>query len=438
MFSALAAAASLSRVDPTAVGGDAGQQATDAPEVTQTSSGFEVQDASVESTIPKAAADPIAMDTAAGELQIIPRGVSAAASTGEAVNDGAAVVYAETGTDSDTSVVPFENGVETFTNIRSGDARENYSVSVNLPGDEELKQIDQDTVAIVDPTPNDKPSDASLPAPAQHGSVAAVEARQTSGITTPDPDPASALEAAQAAQQAGIDKPADVAATDIKEEDKPHQEQLDALVGQPPEDVGAGEPTSAEVDETLTEAAAKETDVAAKDAARSNLQASQQSAATPTQAMNANNEASAEDQPVVVVKVTAPSAVDADGEKIDTTLTADGDVITLHVDHKDQNVTYPIAADPEYELVIARWNIGWYPQLVQETYVSRWAEGFNYVGNWHPVFCAWGWVGCSGIGGGWYNANQGGRHNIAYWPAYNWGPEVVRIVVELWSAIRMG
>jgi hypothetical protein len=102
----------------------------------------------------------------------------------------------------------------------------------------------------------------------------------------------------------------------------------------------------------------------------------------------------------------------------------DGDVITMHVDHHGEDVAYPIAADPAYTIIATRWNQHWYPQLRQETYISHWAIGRSYVGNWHPVFCAWNWIArCGGAGvPAWYSAYQGASHFVAYWPRYDWGP----------------
>lgn len=423
VFSALDAASSFSRADPTAVGGDARQQAAGAPEVQEQATTFKVEDATITATIPKNPDAAISMQTPAGTLKITPLGVASDATSGQAVNDSAAVVYANTGQDSDTSVVPQEKGIETFTNIRSEDARENYSASVDLPGDETLKQIDHDTVAIVDPTPADKPSEQSLPGPAQLGSAAADQARATSGIKTPDPDPDHARGAAAAVKQAGTDRPPDVSSGAIQAADKPSEQQIESLLGRSPAHIGPGAPTRSEADGTLhVKAAAAKIDRQARDAASVALRTTKRTGAESTATMNANNDASADDQAVVVAKVSAPSAVDADGKKVETSLSVDGDVITMHVDHKDESVAYPIAADPEYELVFTRWNIAWFPELVQETYVSYWAAGYAYIGNWHPIYCVWGWVGCSSIGAGWYNAYQGATQNVAYWPAFDWGP----------------
>ena len=47
-------------------------------------------------------------------------------------------------------------------------------------------------------------------------------------------------------------------------------------------------------------------------------------------------------------------------------------VVTLHVDHKDESVEYPVAADPEYEVVYQRWEVRWWPEQRPETYVVKW------------------------------------------------------------------
>ena len=133
------AAQSLASADPTAVGGDSRQQAAGAPSVHENATGFAVDSATVDTTIPAQADDPITIKTSSGELKLEPQDVAPAATNGETVNDGAAVVYANTGMESDTSVVPTEKGVETFTNIRGEGASEDYGVKVALPGDEQIK-----------------------------------------------------------------------------------------------------------------------------------------------------------------------------------------------------------------------------------------------------------------------------------------------------------
>lgn len=53
--------------------------------------------------------------------------------------------------------------------------------------------------------------------------------------------------------------------------------------------------------------------------------------------VNALNEAQTSDLPVVVAKVSAPTALDSAGNPVESKLSADGSVVTLQVDHKDES-----------------------------------------------------------------------------------------------------
>jgi hypothetical protein len=279
---------------------------------------------------------------------------------------------------------------------------------------------------IIDPSPSNKPADSQLPAPTPHGSAAADQARTSSGIDTPDPDPLARSKVAAALQQAGTEKPVDVPDSEIEPPAALTEQDLDAHkleAGEATDGFGAGAPTQSEAARVSPTVADRETDAFAESAAAEQLATARQLSAESTAQMNEHNDATTDDQPVVVAKVTAPQSVDAQGKKVATSLSVAGDTITMHVDHKGQDVAYPIAADPDYEIVVTRWDIAWFPELKQETYISSWAVGQRYIGDWHPIYCALGWISCAGAGvPAWYHASQGGTHHVAYWPAYNWGP----------------
>ena len=179
----------------------------------------------------------------------------------------------------------------------------------------------------------------------------------------------------------------------------------------------------------------------AQHVARDSLSVATGTSAASVASVNALNEAQTSDLPVIVAKISAPTAVDAAGNAVETKLSADGSVVTLHVDHKDdESVEYPIAADPEYEVVYQRWEVRWWPEQRPETYVSHWAQGASYVGNWHPVYCQWG-MRCSNAGAGWFSIGWADTQYIAYWPGWNWGPAyqmywypvyATRMVVVTW------
>lgn len=426
IFSASDAATALQQVDPTAVGKDPAQQAATAPEVNENSDGFTVAGATVDATIPKDAEEPIVLESSSGDLKIEPQGTSEQASGGLAVNDGAAVVYANTGTDSDTAAVPTEKGVETFTSIRSADAAEDYSVVVDLPGEEEVRQESENSAVIIDPTPAGKPSADTLPDPADAGTPAGDKAREASGMDTPDPDPRAEEKVTDGLDQAGADKPQGVPDSDIQEVGKPTQQQADALAGAPPEGVAAGEPTKEDVKDAIDPAKAEQAvEEAGEHAAEKSLETITAGATESSVSLDAANRDSTQDQQAIVARVEAPASIDADGNKVPTKLVVEGDTITMHVDHQDAEVAYPIAADPDYELIPTRWSLQWYPAVTrQETYISHWAMGSHYIGNWHPVFCHWGWVRCgyTGLWSFWSAWEWNGNHNLAWWPTFDWGP----------------
>jgi hypothetical protein len=90
-----------------------------------------------------------ALQTDSGPLQIKPVGVDATASDAKVVN-GDSVMFANTDSGADTVVRPTSVGIETFTQIRDADAPENYSWTVNLPGDQHLELLADGGAAVVD------------------------------------------------------------------------------------------------------------------------------------------------------------------------------------------------------------------------------------------------------------------------------------------------
>lgn len=196
---------------------------------------------------------------------------------------------------------------------------------------------------------------------------------------------------------------------------------VEARVGQALDGLGAGEPTRADAPDLAVES--RKTEELAEDVARAHLAELRGLNKTAEAAISATNgEQSEMSEGVVVARVSAPQSLDAEGKKVDTTLTVEGDVVTMHVDHRGEDVTYPIAADPEYTVIATRWNLMFYPEMVEEQYVHHYESGQRHIGNWHPVYCVWGIIQCAGAGAGWFHAWQSGVHHAAYWPGWDWGP----------------
>ena len=159
----------------------------------------------VDVQIPIDPVGPVEVQTQSGTLAVTPLDVTSHASDGTAVNGREAVVFANTGVLSDTSIVPDANGFETFTDIRGEAAAEDYSVKLDLAGDQRVEQIDESTVVVVDPTPTEPA--AELPPAAAAGTPEADAARTASGLSIPDPTPGTADESARAAASAGTARP---------------------------------------------------------------------------------------------------------------------------------------------------------------------------------------------------------------------------------------
>ncbi len=292
------AAENLGATDPSAVGGDGRGDAS----VDATSTGFEVTGAKVDVMLPKSADEPMSIETRGGTLKVEPVGVSSIASDGEAVNGDSAVVYANTGKDSDTSVVPNAKGVETFTSIRSEDAKEDYSVKVDLPGDVQLEQIDDTSVALIDPSPA-KPSDDDLPAPAAPGTPQAAKAREISGLAdVKDADPDAAADARAGAQAAGLTRP-DVIDSQVRGT-KPDLSMVNALRGRPPS--GLPDADSGAFDDGALDAAKAKTEQQAKAIASDALEQASSAARMSTASANRNNAAGTADAPVTRTPSPAP------------------------------------------------------------------------------------------------------------------------------------
>ena len=99
------AAQSLASADPTAVGADTAQE-SDGVRVRADGDAFAASGNGVDIEIPTDAVRPLEVETQSGTLAVTPLDVSSQASAGTAVNDREAVVFANTGVLSDTSIVP--------------------------------------------------------------------------------------------------------------------------------------------------------------------------------------------------------------------------------------------------------------------------------------------------------------------------------------------
>ncbi|CAA9493012.1 MAG: hypothetical protein AVDCRST_MAG85-1333, partial [uncultured Solirubrobacteraceae bacterium] len=389
------------------------------PAVEQTADGFVADAKSTDVEIGDEPTDPITLETRAGDLDITQQNVAPLASDGEAVGDSA-VVYANTGKDADTAVKPTEGGVETFTGIRSEDAAEDFSFEVDLAGEETLVEMPDGGVAIVDadPDPAAKAEAGPKPADVPAGSEQADELKEKAGVDAVDPDPKAEAEAEAAVEETGVKRPEGAegaAAVDARPDETVKPDDAATAPGAPVPTLEDA-PTA----EELAEKAAK-VEQQVEDTAEATLESAQDSAQAADAAVEKANAAQAAEQPVVVAEFHPPTSQDADGDPVETTLEVEGDTVTMHVDHRGEDVAYPIAADPWVTVVKTRWVWKARPVYRTETYLSHWEQSSFYVGHWHPAWCWWG-VHCTDAGWGWWRNYYNWNTYLTYWPSWDWGP----------------
>lgn len=305
--------------------------------------------------------------------------------------------------------------------MRSADAREDYSAEVDLEGDQRIEVVDDHTLVVLDPSPA-MPT-RELPGPEKPGSPMAERARGALGLDPAPANPEADARVSQAVERAGVKQPADVDDSDLKRKPRPSGAELDGLVGKPPPGVDGDPdnddaPSAAELAHMRSSTEQHAERLASDDLAEARERGAQR-------ATRANDDARtlAESQDTVVATITAPDARDAEGDTVQTTLSVEGNIVTLHVDHHGEDVAYPVAADPIYQIEVVKWRIAYYPVMREEIYVSHWGLAHLYIGNWHPVYCAWGWISCQWTGvPAWWRADSGATGHTAYWPVLDWGP----------------
>jgi hypothetical protein len=150
-----------------------------------------------EGTIQRDAADGFAVATDAGRLSAAPTDVAGQATDATVVAGGDGALYANTAQSTDTVVRPTATGLETFTQMRDGDAPAETSWRVSLPGDETLQPLPKGGVAVLAPAAqtdaeqtltNSVPDTSGEPDPTPQEPAPAAE----SSSATPDEAPGAA------------------------------------------------------------------------------------------------------------------------------------------------------------------------------------------------------------------------------------------------------
>lgn len=388
----------------------------DAPSVKPGGAGFEATHTDQDVTIDRDPQDPIRVETAAGDMTVTPLNVKPTATDGQVTN-GDAVVFANTGKESDTVVRPVQDGVETFTSIRSEEAAEDFSWKVALSGDEQLQKTKEGGVVVVDPTPADEATGRGLPDAVPAGTDRADELRTHNSGEPPDPRPQDEDAARDAAAEPRLTTSPDELQAAVEEgQVKP---QAPAETQAPSSPQTALDAASDELDDS----AAAQTEEAFDDIAAAGRKADEQAEVI--------NEAHAGSGPRIVAEIKPVWAKDADGDDVDADLSVSGDTVTLHVDHADESVAYPVVADPYILVLVPELVVRWRAVYRNETYISGWQTRSVYVGSWHSAWC--GIVRCAGLGGGWQAFSSAGVGYLTYLPAPGYGPLFALYVAPVYA-----
>jgi hypothetical protein len=91
----------------------------------------------------------------------------------------------------------------------------------------------------------------------------------------------------------------------------------------------------------------------------------------------------------VVAVVDAPWARDAEGKLVPAVLDVDGDVLTMHVDHRQADIAYPVVADPDLIDCVAIAPCGRYDGAAAAAYTRKWSKTTDeegHLGDWNPSY----------------------------------------------------
>jgi len=404
----------------------------------------------VDTTISKNPENGVMLQSDQNAVCFTPVDVAPQAAPAQVVNSGSTVNFENTAPATSTQIVPTADGAETFDTIKSGHAPEDYSWQVTLADDQQLVAGSDGSVSVVDTNPA---ASAPTPAPTAPVDPADIPSLKASGQADPDseaPDATATAKANNAVATSGpLQLPAPAANGDTSAAQaaqaaaNPPSEQDTVLGEQPLEGNAAALPPSATPPPGLTQPADGTplpgqitsqvifgTNTSTNDA---HDIASQQVDAMHTE-VDADNEgednataAAAVDAPatVTVAVMQAPTATDAHGAPVPTTLTVDGDTVTMHVEHRDEGYAYPIVADPWVRVNDYRWVdhcchvvYGWQPRSHQE-----WR--FDYIGSY------FGWYLIHTVPSYYWGKGHDGRSLYAVWANGRW----VLVHNEDWSGV---
>jgi hypothetical protein len=183
---------------------ESGASAT--PAVAAADRGFESRDSPTDVALSASPQGDVSVSTATGELSLQPLNRQDPADNGEVAECGDAVIYANTGPNTDTAVRPTADGVETFEVVRDERSPNTFSWKIDLPGDETLQRTDDGGVKIVDPTPQLSAEAAGTQPSSTPATTADYEQLKQAGTLAADagpPDPTVPATAQAAVDAAG-------------------------------------------------------------------------------------------------------------------------------------------------------------------------------------------------------------------------------------------
>jgi hypothetical protein len=352
--------------DPVASSNAGGGSST--PTLTDTGDALTASGTTVDTTVSKNAEHGVLLQTDDVAVCLTPTETASQAATAKIVDNGRTAQIDNTATATNTQVVPKADGAETFDTIKSPAAPQDYSWTVDVPAGDTLQPQADGSVAIVDPTPTETAPVAPAPTAADPSQIPALKA---SGDINPDaqpPDPAAVTAANNAAASSGIaalPAPAADGSTQAAQSASHPPAPADTeLPTTPPTGDSAALPVSSTPPSGLTEptdlsdhpalfsdqidAGATAADTAAKQDAQQEADIAQSDLHARNAQQDADNRAATVDAPTTatVGVIEAPTATDAAGASVPTTLSVDGDTVTMHVNHQDGSYQYPISADP--------------------------------------------------------------------------------------------
>jgi hypothetical protein len=288
-------------VDPSLLAGSTSanlEGSTLTPALTDAGEGLQAEGTLTSSMVSKETAGAFSINTPEGQIAFTPVDTAPAATTLPTVVNGSAAFFANTWTATDTIVRPEPLGADTLLQLRSLQAPNSFSWELHLGAGQELRQLSGGAVALVDTTSTPEEPDSASEVESEPQTK-----EEAKGVEAPEEEPGEAEE-----EESGEEEP---------QEEVP----LEGLPAAPVLTVSPTEPIGSEPHPDQT-GAVYETDAAAL--------------------ATAEAQEPPEDTLAVIER---PTATDASGGVVASSLSASGETVTLHLE-PGEAAAYPIIVDP--------------------------------------------------------------------------------------------